>query len=259
MAEVLEHLKRIVAATSVEEVWDSHIRQMASYGFDRALYGFTRFRTGNLEGDFGDTLVLSNHPPSYVKAFFSQKLYLASPMLVWSQHNVGAQSWGWIAKALEDGTLPPEARKVHALNASYGITAGYTISFQPTASRRSLAVIGLAAREGLTQRDADEIWGRHGTDIELQNAVMNLKVAALPQNQRRKLTDRQREVLEWVADGKTTQDIAVLVGLTKATVEKHLRLAREVLDVETTAQAVLKASIQNQIFLFEGPDSLPTT
>jgi LuxR family transcriptional regulator len=41
------------------------------------------------------------------------------------------------------------------------------------------------------------------------------------------------------------------MDLTPATVEKHLRLARESLDVETTAQAVLKASFQNQIFLLE--------
>ena len=65
------------------------------------------------------------------------------------------------------------------------------------------------------------------------------------------LTNRQREVLEWVGDGKTTQDIATIMDLTPATVEKHLRLARESLDVETTAQAVLKASFQNQIFLLE--------
>ena len=39
-----------------------------------------------------------------------------------------------------------------------------------------------------------------------------------------------------------------LMGLTPATVEKHLRLAREALDVETTAQAVLKAAFYNQMF-----------
>ncbi|MEP3034604.1 MAG: sigma factor-like helix-turn-helix DNA-binding protein, partial [Pseudoruegeria sp.] len=50
----------------------------------------------------------------------------------------------------------------------------------------------------------------------------------------------------------TTQEIAQIMGLTAATVEKHLRLAREVLDVETTAQAVLKASFNNQIFIIEG-------
>ena len=67
----------------------------------------------------------------------------------------------------------------------------------------------------------------------------------------RKLTGRQREALEWVGEGKTTQDIATIMGLTQATVEKHLRLAREALGVETTAQAVLKASYQNQIFVIE--------
>ncbi len=57
------------------------------------------------------------------------------------------------------------------------------------------------------------------------------------------------EALQWVGDGKTAQDIALLMGLTPATVEKHLRLAREALDVETTAQAVLKAAFYNQMFM----------
>ena len=41
------------------------------------------------------------------------------------------------------------------------------------------------------------------------------------------------------------------MGLTSATVEKHLRLAREALAVETTAQAVLKAALHNQMFVLE--------
>lgn len=47
------------------------------------------------------------------------------------------------------------------------------------------------------------------------------------------------------------QDIALLMGLTPATIEKHLRLAREALNVETTAQAVLKAALQNQMFVID--------
>ena len=82
------------------------------------------------------------------------------------------------------------------------------------------------------------------------NNVAHLKIITLPYNApNRALTKRQREALEWVGDGKTTQDIAVLMGLTVATVEKHLRLARESLAVETTAQAVLKASLHNQMFI----------
>jgi LuxR family transcriptional regulator len=65
------------------------------------------------------------------------------------------------------------------------------------------------------------------------------------------LTKRQREALEWVGDGQTMQDTAMLMGLTVATVEKHLRLARDTLAVDTTAQAVLKASFSNQMFVLE--------
>jgi LuxR family transcriptional regulator len=84
------------------------------------------------------------------------------------------------------------------------------------------------------------------------NNVCHLKLINLPHaGARRKLTPRQREALEWVGDGKTTQDIATIMGLTPATIEKHLRLAREALDVDTTAQAVLKASFQNQIYVLE--------
>ena len=79
------------------------------------------------------------------------------------------------------------------------------------------------------------------------NGVAHLKIITMPMPQRI-LTSRQREVLEWIGDGKTVADTAQILGLNKATVEKHLRLARESLGVDTTAQAVLKASFHNQMF-----------
>jgi DNA-binding CsgD family transcriptional regulator len=81
--------------------------------------------------------------------------------------------------------------------------------------------------------------------------VTHMKLLTLPYTGSRSLTARQREVLQWVGDGKTAQDIAILMGLTPATIEKHLRLAREALDVETTAQAVLKAAFYNQMFVLD--------
>ena len=86
---------------------------------------------------------------------------------------------------------------------------------------------------------------------------MHLKVQRLPQlNPNTPLTLRQREVLQWVGDGKTMLDIATIMDLTPATVAKHLKMARDALNVETTAQAVLKlsmlisgSSMKNQIKL----------
>lgn len=52
-----------------------------------------------------------------------------------------------------------------------------------------------------------------------------------------------------MAEGKTSADIAVIMGITTPTVEKHLRLARETLGVETTPHALIKATFLNQMFV----------
>ena len=147
--------------------------------------------------------------------------------------------------------LTESERRIVAFNQEMGVTAGYSISFK-SVSVRSKGAIALTAPRGVNQAQVDATWERHGRDIVVMNNVAHLKIITLPYfGARRSLTKRQREALEWVGDGKTTQDIAQIMGLTPATVEKHLRLAREALDVETTAQAVLKASVQNQIFILE--------
>jgi len=89
-------------------------------------------------------------------------------------------------------------------------------------------------------------------EIEILNHVAHLCITQLPATgQSRILTPRQSEVLELVADGKSVQDISVLLDRKPATVDKHLRGARDTLGVETTAQAVRKASVLNQIFVLD--------
>jgi len=246
---MLAYLEGLTDAGSIEEVWHLHVKQMASYGFDRLIYGFTRYRTAKGFGDREDLLILSNHGDAYLKPFIDEGLYFQAPMVKWALHNTGACHWGWIAE--NEDMLTDSERKIFEFNKSHGVTAGYSISF-PDLSSRSKGAIALTARVGMSQAEADAVWKRHGREIIVMNNMAHLKLINLPYwGERKTLTARQREVLEWVGDGKTTADIAIIMGLTPATVEKHLRLAREALDVETTAQAVLKAAVQNQIFVLE--------
>lgn len=245
------YLNRILSISDIEELWAIHCEKMAEYGFDRLIYAYTRFRTGTSLGDLQDALILTNHDPSYVDVFIGKGMYFKGPMVTWAAENVGACSWQLIRDQVMAGKLGPEEMEVVAWNAQMGVTAGYTISFH-NVSQRVKGAIGLTARRDLNQSDVEAIWAKHGNELEMMNNVMHLKATQLPHNgQRRSLTPRQREVLEWVADGKTIQDIATIMGLNPATIEKHLRLARESLDVDTTAQAILKASSLNQFFLIE--------
>jgi LuxR family transcriptional regulator len=172
-------------------------------------------------------------------------------MMRWATQNIGCASWREVYIAMSDQPPTEGELAMRALNERHEILAGYTISF-PMGIKNANAGIGLSAKKGLSQDDADAIWADHGADIEIINHVAHLCILQLPASgQRRLLTPRQSEVLELVADGKTMQDIALLLERNVATVEKHLRGARDALGVETTAQAVRKASILNQIFRLE--------
>lgn len=55
------------------------------------------------------------------------------------------------------------------------------------------------------------------------------------------ITPREIEVLSWVRDGKTNDEIASILGLSMLTAKNHLRHAMKKLDVRTRGQAVAKA------------------
>lgn len=246
-----EYLYFLSYTKTLEELWDAHCRQMAEYGFDRLLYGYTRYKTPTSLGDPEDFVILTNHTKPYLDGFLRSGLYFHAPMLKWALENEGAASWQMTQDMMMSGALTAQELEVLEFNRSKGVVAGYTVSFT-SVSARSKGAISLSACGARSQEDVDAIWAEHGDDILLMNNMAHLKILTLPYNApNRALTKRQREALEWVGDGKTTQDIALLMGLTAATVEKHLRLARESLAVETTAQAVLKASFQNQMFVME--------
>lgn len=248
---MLEFVERAAASRDLQELWDYHCRRMADFGFDRLLYGLTHYRTATGLGDPQDLLVLTNHPRDYIDTFLNEGLYHHAPMVRWSLENVGTCSWRWMQEQAEAGLMTPSERRVYDFNRRHGIRAGYSISFGALTAR-TRAGIGLIARSGMSHDDVESVWAEHGRTIEAMNHVAHLRYVSLPHaGARRPLTPRQREVLEWVGDGKTVADIAEIMGLTTATVEKHLRLARAALDVETTAQAVLKASFHNQIHVVE--------
>ncbi len=246
---MLTYLEAVVAASDVAEVWAIHTDKMAQYGFTRLLYGFTRFRSNNSYGDPDDLVVLSNIGGKFLETYVSQGLYRSAPMVRWAFQNAGACSWRVVGEAYAKGELSPEEQDFIAFASPYGMNSGYTISFKETSSRTK-GCIGLGADPSVSQDEVDEIWARHGQELEVLNNIAHMRIVALPYSSyRRPLTLRQREVLEWVGEGKTTLDIATIMSVTPATVEKHLRLARETLNVTTTAQAVLKATLQNQIFV----------
>lgn len=55
------------------------------------------------------------------------------------------------------------------------------------------------------------------------------------------MTPRETDVLLWAAEGKSDWDIATILGISRPTVLKHMRSAREKLDAMNRTHAVVKA------------------
>ena len=85
------------------------------------------------------------------------------------------------------------------------------------------------------ERDLAETVRPHLADLyRLAGETVCVQASAL-------LTAREREVLEWLAAGKTNRDIAEILGARPRTIEKHLERIYQKLGVETRTAAVMRA------------------
>jgi DNA-binding response OmpR family regulator len=91
-------------------------------------------------------------------------------------------------------------------------------------------------------RAAREAWQRASEAASAAQGARPVDAALSTRLEEAALTPREREVLTWVARGKTNRDIADILGMSHRTVNKHLEHIFEKLGVETRAAAAALAS-----------------
>src|ERR1700761_2695084 len=83
-------------------------------------------------------------------------------------------------------------------------------------------------------------------DFDILTAIINARLARVARTaiwpRTIDLTDREGQTLTWAARGKTSSEIATIVGLTKRTVDFHIDNARLKLNASTRMHAAVKAA-----------------
>jgi LuxR family transcriptional regulator len=246
---IVSYLDAIVRATDIETVWALLCRFSRSYGFSDVIYGYSPNSRGSIPGSREDFLLLSTLNRDLMEAFVDKGYYRESITVNWALDNAGVASWSMTSEEAQmDGFVSSDESLVF-FSKFFGTQAGCTIGF-PTASTRGRAVMALIAEPGRTQEEVDAGLTQFSDALFVVATVAHRAMIAMPYlGAKRSLTRRQREVLEWIAEGKSVADIARILNLAQPTIEKHLKLARETLGVETTAHAVIKAAFLNQMFV----------
>jgi DNA-binding NarL/FixJ family response regulator len=82
-------------------------------------------------------------------------------------------------------------------------------------------------------------------DFDLLEAIINARLARVARNdiwvKLVDMTNREVEVLTWAARGKTSAEIAIIIGLSKRTIDFHLDNVRIKLGAATRIEAAIKA------------------
>jgi len=240
-------VERLVSARDLPEAWQIIRDVVHSCGFDHLMFATNRLRGTSLFGEQIDTYMISDLPDRFMKPFWEQDRYRSSALAIWAMQNAGVRDLRSLPPHGCSDASKAKQEETKKLLSAAGVTSGYVMGFNTADAPAATAMAFL--NFGQDHDAADRLWMTHGRALNSYAAIFQLLARTLPiPLAHRQLTRRQNEVLRWVGAGKTTAEIATILGLSPATVEKHLRQVRDTLGVSTTTQAVLHAQINWHIF-----------
>ncbi len=138
---------------------------------------------------------------------------------------------------------------------SMPVMSGLEVLERLNALAPRLGRIPFAFLSALADRDSELRARRLGADdyvtkpidFDMLEMIINARLAGVARNdiwpRLVTLNDREIEVLTWVARGKTSAEVADLIGLSKRTVDFHLDNARVKLGAATRTEAAIKAAM----------------
>lgn len=218
----------VQSTTTIDELLKLAEKHAKSLGFDYFCYGHrahTPFAVAKL-------YLRNNYPGSWQKMYVENKFFDQDPTVLHATKTTAPLIWS--DKNLNISNKFYEGAK------SFGIQYGWS---QATRNTSGLSMITLArASEPISNGELKE----HMSDLlwftQILNSALDKYVTA-PQMEKPDifLTSREAEVLRWTADGKTSYEISVILGIAERTVNFHLNNVMSKLDSHNKISATVKA------------------
>jgi LuxR family quorum sensing-dependent transcriptional regulator len=235
----LDFVQRLQQLTKYDEVRDLIVKELEWFGFSCV----TSLSIPGPGCKFRDGILLNNRPAEYVDRYAEKNYVMHDPCVTELRANIHPYSWGDVRVGRDlkksQRMIIDEAREFGArdgfivpiVNLSGSVALFCPWGLEPDLSpraRAALEMIGIYAHHALTrallQKQRDE-------------------VAHTP------LTPREREIMQWVAVGKTDEEIADILSIGTTTVTSHVENAKQKLDAFRRTYAVVQAIRLGEISL----------
>jgi LuxR family quorum sensing-dependent transcriptional regulator len=184
-------------------------------------------------------VLLNGWSRDWFRRYVSRKYYLHDPIPLRCQREVNPFAW---SEVTYDRQEQPLAHKVMLEASELGMADGFCLPIHDAADQTSCVSMGGAS---------PEISSRSKPALHLAAMFAWMKLRDLrsrsPLPKKRKLTPREREVLSWVAGGKTAWEIGIILSIAESTVVQHLTNAQLKLKARNRVHAVVCALRNGEI------------
>lgn len=230
--EFIEHSSQ---ATSPFELFNRLVKAASPLGFEYIAYASLE-GVGRSSGRETPLLgVMLNFPSAWEQQYRDNEYHRIDPVFQFA-HLAGTPFyWDDLPRLM---VLTPEQKKMMAEAAAAGLVHGVSVPLY--GPRGGVALISFAAGKLLPSS---------GTCLGVLNALagqfhlayMRFAPAEEVQDPCPQITRRERECLRWIARGKSSADIAAILGISENTVNFHIKKLLAKLDVHSRTVAVLRA------------------
>ncbi|GHA29765.1 transcriptional regulator [Devosia pacifica] len=208
------------------------------------LFNFKYFLMGRLPslGEEIDSHVLAvQWPQQWMTRYTKERYFWSDPVSTFAYKTNRPFTWAEARRAEPRTRI---AQKIASEARAFGLRDGLVV---PVSDAGSLSAAVSLASERPVRLDA-----AHRTALQLICYSGEAKMADLHDRDQlavRHLSQREREVLRWIANGKTHWETSVILDVTEDTVKAHAMSARKKLGASTTPQAVARALSTRQLVL----------
>ncbi|MDP4003681.1 LuxR family transcriptional regulator [Methylobacterium sp. NEAU K] len=224
----LKLLKELDRAGSVPEVVATVQRQLAGFGIDAIIAGLLPTSLA-LNGFNRQFLVMESVPDEWRQRYLHRRYAAHDPIVAQTLQRQTGFAWS-------DPALPPptSATAIQIMNeaADFDLRDGYTVPLTTVEGE-----IGGMSFAGSRLELAPEHRGML-TLVASYAFGHALLLRGQPIEKSAKLSPRERETLQWAAEGKTDWEIGEIMGISEHGVDSNLRCVRAKLRTRNRAQSV---------------------
>ena len=235
VVDLFATITRIDTARSADAILQEFRSAMERYGLRNFLITGLPVPHGT---DWQREILADGWSPEWHRRYVAQEYFLHDPCVAQCRHSPEPFRWGELPAA----RLVPRAKLVMDEAAEFGMKEGICVPIHvPLAGP---GVVTMASDRMEVPPSAMPL-----IETLCVHTFRSLSALGTPGDgdEPTPLTARERELLEWSAQGKSTDDIACILGVTRNTVESHQRNIRGKLDAINVAHAIVKALRRQEI------------